>query len=273
MGKYDSSQTRVQPIFAALHRQDESGEAWLVRLLRLPRRAVGPETVVIPASLGQLVQPPQFEFPVDPPKSYVQWLIRHPQSLSSPAQTVWNKWCDHTQKKRRALLAGDIEVQAEATAELEKRLRLPRRAWWRFEGMTRVDCALLTDSTVVFVEGKRTETGPSRQVTWHLDRNQVLRVLDCAAVYALQNNRQHYFVFLVVESDLVEHDPVRQSEIEMVVLPDTVRGSLPHLTNEERTELLSHYLGVTTWQAIVSEFGLGTEVLLDHVGRDHPHNS
>lgn len=260
MGKFDSSLTRVQPVFEALYRRDASGETWLRQLLGMASRSSGPEPITVPANLGQLVEPPRFEFPVDPPKSYLRWLIEHPENLSSPREAVWRTWGERTQKRRRALLDGDTAVQAEALAHLEEQ-PLRRRAWWRFEGITRVDCALFTPATVVFVEGKRTEMGPAKHVFWYQGRNQVLRVLDCASAYAQQTDRQHFFVVLVVEEDLVEHDPVRQSEIEAVVSPGTVQRSLPHLTGEERTELLRHYLGATTWQAIVSAFGLGKEAL------------
>lgn len=211
------------------------------------------------------MKPPQFEFPVDPPRTYLEWLIRHPENLSSPPKSAWKSWSQRTQENRRALLAGETAVQAEAIAELEKRQHLPKRAWWRFEGVTKVDCALLTDATVVFVEGKRTEVGPSKEVLWYCRRNQVLRNLDCATAYAQQTDRQYYFVMLVVEQDLVEHDPVRQAEIESVLLPEVVWASLPHLTDEERTALISHYLGTSTWQAIVEGFDLGSEVFLDQV--------
>jgi len=266
MGRFDSSLTRVQPVFQALFRRDTSGETWLRQLLGMAKRRAGPEPVTIPARVGQLVEPPQFEFPVDPPKSYLAWLITHPERLSSPPEAAWKGWSTRTQERRRALLAGDIAVQAEAMAQLEKRAGLPNRAWWRLEGVTRVDCALLTPSTLVFVEGKRTELGPTRQVLWYQGRDQVFRVLDCAAAFARQTGRQHYFVMLVVEPDSVEGDPIRQSEIEAVMSPRTVQESLPHLTDEERMELLSHYLGTTTWQAIVERFDLGNEVLLDQVG-------
>ena len=265
MGKFDSSKTRVQPVFDALYWQDTGGKTWLRRLLQLAERSVGPEPTTIPPDLGQLVAPPQFEFPAHPARAYLEWLINHSEQLTSPPQAEWRKWHARTREKRRALLAGAPDVRAEAIAELRKRRRLPQRTWWRLEGVTRVDCALLTPSTVVFIEGKRTEMGPSKEVLWYRGRNQVLRILGCAAAYARQTDRQHYFVILVVERDLVEQDPVRQSEIEAVMLPGTVQESLPHLTDEERTELLSHYLGVTTWQAIVEGFRLGTEVLLNQV--------
>jgi hypothetical protein len=262
LGKFDSSKTRVQPVFEALYWQDTTGEMWLSRLLQLAERSMGPEAVAITPDLGQLVAPPQFEFAAHPPRAYLEWLINHPEELTDPPEAEWKKWHARTQEKRRALLAGNRAVRAEAIAELEKRRRLPQRAWWRLEGVTRVDCGLLTPSAVIFVEGKRTEMGPSKKVTWYEKRNQVLRVLDCASSFARRTDRQHYFVILVVERDLVEQDPVRRSEIQAVTSAEAVRGSLPHLTTEHRTEMLSHYLGMTTWQTIVESFDLERDLLL-----------
>ena len=266
MGKLNSSLTRVQPVFSALCSRDPSGVTWLRPLLEMARRTTGPEPMAIPADVGQLVVPRQFELAVDPPRSFLRWLIEHHKDLSWPGEKAWSKWTEETQKKRRALREENPGVQAEALFELETCRYLPDQAWWRFEGVTQVDCALLTPSTVVFVEGKRTEKGPSKGVTWYQGRNQVLRVLDCAAAFARQTGRPHYFAMLVVEKTLVEGDPDRQREIEAIVSADTVQRSLPHLNSREQVELMSHYLGTTTWQDVVEAFDLGQHLVIDQLG-------
>lgn len=263
MGKFNSSKTRVIPVFEALYEHDKSGQKLLRPLLQMANREDGPGPVRIPENLDQLLKKPQFEFPVDPSRAYLKWLITHPERLSSPPREMWEKWSERTQKKRQALLAGHPEAQREAIDKLEKCSELPKWAWWRLEGVTKVDCALLTPSTVVFIEGKRTEIGPSKQVLWYQGRNQVLRNLDCAAAYAEIENLPNYFVMLVVDRDVVGADPLRQKEIDDVTSHETVKISLPHLIDEERIELLSHCLGVTTWQAIIEHFGLQGEVQLD----------
>ena len=169
-----------------------------------------------------------------------------------------------TRIKRRALIEGNEEVIIEALSQLDSREVLPLRAWWRLEGVTYVDCALLTPSAVVFIEGKRTELGPSRGILWYPWRNQVLRNLDCAAALAESTNRSHYYVLLVVDEELVEADPERELAVLDVVAPDTVGKSLPHLSNEARSELMKHYLGATTWQAIIRRFDLDEGLLLDN---------
>jgi len=116
LGRFDSSLTRVKPVFEALYQLDASGETWLRQLLGMAKRRVGPEPATIPTTLGRLVKPPQFESPVDPPKSYLKWLIEHPEKLRSPSEAMWKQWSKRTQKKRQALLTGDRAVQAEAIA-------------------------------------------------------------------------------------------------------------------------------------------------------------
>lgn len=256
MGKFDSSLNRVQPIFNALYKKDPSGASWLQPLLRMVKREGYPKPLKITANLGDLTQKPQFEFSVDPPKSYLKWLIKYPEELRSPLRATWEKWSEHTQKMRQALLAGDKTVQIKAISDLEKCSFLPKSSWWRFEGVTYVDCALLTNSTVIFIEGKWTEVGASKEVLWYNKRNQVLRNLDCAVTYAKQKGLQHYFVIMVVEKCLVEQDPARRKEIEEVMSPEIIMGSLPHLTDEERNEVLSHYLGTTSWEEIVDRLSL-----------------
>jgi len=215
MGRFDSSLNRVQPVFKALYKKDPSGASWLQALLMLAKREGYPKPLKIPDNLGNLTQL-KFEFAVDPPKRYLEWLIKHPEELRSPLPAMWRKWSDHTQEMRQALLARDKTVQDEAISLLKKSPSLPKTSWWRFEGVTSVDCAFLTNSAVVFVEGKWTEIGASKKVLWYDKRNQVLRNLDCAATYAEQNGLQHYFVMMVVEKDLVEQDPVRRKEIKQM---------------------------------------------------------
>lgn len=266
MGRFDSSLNRVQPVFKALYKKDPSGASWIQALLMLAKREGYPKPLKIPVNLGDLTQL-KFELAVDPSKQYLEWLIKHPKELRSPPPAMWGKWGKHTQQMREALLAGDKEVQIKAISNLDKCSSLPKSSWWRFEGVTSVDCALLTNSAVVFVEGKWTEIGASKKVLWYDKRNQVLRNLDCAASYAMQKGLQHYFVMMVVEKDLVEKDPVRRKEVEEVMSPKIVKGSLPHLTDEERNEVLSHYLGTTSWEEIVDHFGLKNKVTLQQIKR------
>lgn len=122
-----------------------------------------------------------------------------------------------------------------------------------------MDCALFTDDTVIFLEGKRTEMGPSEGIIWYPTRNQVLRNLECARTQARLHGLKHYFVILAVEEEGPSGDPgasERTRQHGLVTDAAMVEASLPHLTASERAELLEHYLGVTNWQSIVNTFHL-----------------
>jgi hypothetical protein len=117
--------------------------------------------------------------------------------------------------------------------------------WWVLEGQTHVDCYIETTRLRLFVEGKRTEK-LSPSTSWYRKRNQLLRNLEAASVQA---NGQPFAQLLITEepsSDLPS---------------ETVVESLPHLSADERSELLSHYAGAVTWRSLCSAVGLNYEAL------------
>jgi hypothetical protein len=89
-----------------------------------------------------------------------------------------------------------------------------------------VDCAIFTSTTIVFVEGKRTERGASRKTSWYPTRNQVIRNLDSARALASATGLDYYVLLLVEEANA--NDP-RIAEATTVTAPETVDASLPHL--------------------------------------------
>ncbi|HYF80519.1 MAG TPA: hypothetical protein VD973_25710 [Symbiobacteriaceae bacterium] len=257
MGKFDSSLTRVQPVFDELLSRDPLGQTWLPDLLQLPQRTDGPRQL-LPAAPGSLTpgQSP-YEFPVVPSKEYLAWLLHHLPEQERPADTYWDKLSDSTRANRKKLFEQDPATLQEALSALDKWPTLPQKAWWLLEGRSMIDCALITDRMVLFIEGKRTEEGPSAGTIWAPNRNQVLRNLDCARALAACTGRPHYYVMLVVEAYSGQPaDDRRAQQHQLVTAPDVVAKSLPHMSEQEQEGALRHYLGVTTWQAIVSRFGL-----------------
>ena len=87
-------------------------------------------------------------------------------------------------------------------------------------------------------------------------RNQIIRILDCASEYAKNNMYRYFFVMVIVEKEHYEKNIIIQKEMKNITNFQTIKDSLSHMSNEERTELMEHYLGITTWQNIVEEFDL-----------------
>jgi hypothetical protein len=158
-GKYDSSKTRVRPVFDALW---ASGRDWLPQLLALPMD--GCEDAEI--KLGDLTITDGHWEPhekcLNPPVSLLSWLIRNVDSLASTASD--NEF-------RHRLAVGDPET-------IEHALHLLRteggsRAWYIFEGPTCPDVYLVARDALVIVEGKRTEHTTTVNTTWLNGRHQI----------------------------------------------------------------------------------------------------
>ena len=189
MGKFNSSKTRVGPIFEELNRRDATGKSWLPSLMRLGCRGAAPE---LP---GLLSTPPWFEFPAPPPRDFLEWLVTHPKKLDRPKYATG----DLTKQKRDKLVAQDPAVLQEAISAIKDPASDHHRKWWCLEGTTSVDCALFTPRLVLFIEGKRTEDGSSPDVSWYRGRDQVLRNLDCARSYAQQRELDYYTMLIIEE--------------------------------------------------------------------------
>jgi hypothetical protein len=275
-GRFNSSITRVWPIFNYLLHRDPTGMTWLPDLLRLGdhrnitcHHAPGellkdPSTFTRPiprnmrgilgehgcAALGRLRL--AFEADFAPPKAFLSWLLQNPRSLIWPESRpgVRMAYGKTTQAKREALIGGDVDVRAEALNLLAIHGTEPSpRAWWAFEGWTNVDCWLETDRLILFIEGKRTEQ-ISAATAWFPARNQIVRNIEVAAQYA-EARAKEFAVMLCAESHLAMDDR-------------SFNSSLPHLSASEQQKLRSRFLGCVTWSqvrdALCPEFTLPNTV-------------
>lgn len=176
VGKFDSSLTRVQPAFSALKARPAP---WVEDLVALGSRA---SVVDLPSTPGwagaPTADPVRFEYPCASPVEYARWLLddvvrngRDPNVLTAYGQA--------TRSKRQALIDGVGGLVSEAHMRLSAPGGNRGRGWHLFEGTTMVDCALFFEAVTVFIEGKRTEQHLTTSTTWHGERHQVVRNLDC----------------------------------------------------------------------------------------------
>lgn len=242
----DSSKTRVQPVFKKLQANDQTGGTWLRRLILQGSRALG-RIGNGDGWPGPLTCPLQFEYEVLSPLDYLTWLVLNPQQIR---QQSLDQFTGTTRQKREALiLRHDATVQLEALHRLSRSRRPGRGQWHVFEGITKVDCALLTQGAWIFIEGKRTECSLTDQIEWFEDRQQVFRNLDC--LRGLVPPRE-YYVLLVVEENKGCFEQARELDGRY----DIARRSWPHLSDDQAKGLFEHYIGCTTWQRIAQEFEL-----------------
>jgi hypothetical protein len=254
MGIYDSSRTRVVPVFDTLMDRDSSAETWLLPLLRLGSRSADRLLGVVAGAL--IPNHPRWwgknERRLQPPKALLRWLAGH---LSAPASDdLWGG--PATRAKREHLVARDPSTISEALRLLEG--PFASRVWYVLEGRSQPDACLETDALVVVIEGKRTEGKATTVTTWMPARSQMLRHMDAA--WDIRGAKRVLGLMIVEGQGAAEavmpteHWLIQANE---QVLPRTLADSLPHRSAKERDQIADAFLGVTTWQRVCAEFGIG----------------
>jgi hypothetical protein len=139
------------------------------------------------------------------------------------------------------------------------------------EGPSQPDVFLDTDDAIVVIEGKRSEPDLATSTAWMPVRHQMLRHLDAA--WEHRQGRRIYGLFIVEAEEgaaSVEPSSAWHQAVEATITEEVLKGSLPHRSPEERSQIASALLGVTTWQAVCDEFQIPRAVLIPEVFDDRP---
>jgi hypothetical protein len=253
-GNYDSSLTRVAPVFDQL--QNQRGE-WVRHLLAIPRHGFAAskdwhdlDLTFVRGSWGPT------ERGLPPPDSLLSWLI---QNLAQPADTSL------VDPNRARLIARDAHTIELALELLKSTGR--GKAWHVLEGPTYPDAIIETPDALIVIEGKRTEAGPTTKTKWMAGRHQMWRHLDAA--WEARGTRQ-VFGFFLVEGDAsapLDVPPVWREAATATISASVLDASLPHRSQTQREQLLQTFLGAATWQAVCSEFRLDVASLPDTTPR------
>lgn len=245
-GQFDSSRTRVAPVFDRLHQRSDD---WLPTLLGLASDPPAPADL---AHLDLRVLAGYWgatERGLAPPVALLSWLIRHPTSQLKAQDRI---------PERSRLAAGEP-----ATVELALRhLRSSGEAsaWYVLEGPTYPDVLLETPDALVVIEGKRTEAGPTLKTKWLDGRHQIWRHIDAA--WEIRGRRQ-VFGFFIVEAQEPDGDvPASwRDAFEHARTPAALATSFPHRSEQERSAIAFCFRGGTTWQRICTAFGIDPKQL------------
>jgi hypothetical protein len=257
--QFDSSVTRVAPVFSAL---EQRTDGWVTPLLNLA--SSGTHAGRRPWAAEDMT-PSRVDFAdkrrgrreggLRPPNSLLAWLIANVQNPSGRTLST----NPEVARRRERILARDPATIAEALRSLDQNGR--DSAWCRFEGPTYPDVVIETPDALVIVEGKRTERGPTTHTTWMPGRHQILRHLDAA--WEIRGRRSVYG-FFVVEADPNDDArvPTQWTQAAAATLSgDAVKDSLPHRSGEDQASIAAAMVGITTWQAIVAAIGIDPAVL------------
>ncbi len=250
--KYDSSKTRVAPVFDHLAARSDD---WPRQLLQLAE--FGSPEAEIPADLDLSFLQGEWgkrEHALEPPASLLEWLVRHPETWAAEPDKV----------ERQRLLERDPEILQQAL-EL---IRAPHaaREWFVLEGSTYPDAYIMTPGATIVVEGKRTERGPTTHTKWMSRRHQIWRHIEGA-----WESRQHERVFgmFIVEGASSTVPEVWQQAARDSLSDDALAGSFPHRSSEEVAELSRCFLGVCTWRRVCEFFEVDMNEIPDTTSGPH----
>jgi hypothetical protein len=253
--------TRVQPVFDELLDRWPTGHPWIAQLWEMAARKRPGVALPAPSDVGNLLESDTpvdrasrpgkvYERAVAPPAAFLRWLIEHPDAMQVRDPITFGARSDEAQQWRRQLFSKDPKLvaaaQREAIGQLEKRLgQRGRNKWWAFEGFTRVDCCLVTDACVLFVEGTRTD-GVSPSTLWFQERDQLWRNVEAAREFS---GAKQFGVIVAAQN---EADGVAA----LAAAERSCAGSYPHLAADDRDELSRHLLGFVTWPEILKRFAI-----------------
>lgn len=257
MGKYDSSITRVEPVFDRLLQSDPSGRDWIPSLLELPKYGGHVDVSSLASSPLNAHGWGAREKRLAPPLSLLQWLVANcsePKSKGALGQ-------GDTREKRRRLLERDGDTAEEALRLLGE--STGEKAWYILEGSSQPDAFLATDDLIIVIEGKRTERGPTTTTNWMPNRHQILRHLDCAV--EILGSRSLFGFFIVEGDDMGEVGPDWIDFANFTTASANLEDSLPHRSSLVREQIAKAFIGVTTWQLVCWHLGLSEAIMLETV--------
>lgn len=241
MGNRDSSKTRVTPVMDRLIKFDRTGNKWLKELLLLPGGWMS-DGLASDAFTIQSVNFGKREKSLAAPIALLSWLIRNPRapqygklSKDSEVARIRQEWIDGSQSRIR-----------EGIEHLHRKRK--KNDWHIFEGSTKPDIFIETDSLLVVIEGKRTETGITTGTKWMKCRHQMLRHLDAA--WEIRGNRNVVGFFIVEGNGTADVPSHWCNQARQTTSFEVVRDSLPHRSSEEQQAIAGSFAGVTTWQRV-----------------------
>ena len=247
LGKFNSSVTRVAPVFGRLFASDASGATWLPTLLHVGPGFRAASASRVDAKLVDGHRPTWGEDELALPAPLA--LLEHLVLTITPGQVAASGDQGEVLAIRRKLAARDAETIGVAIDQLRAGAR--GRQWCVLEGASRPDATLEMRDAVLVVEGKRTERTCTSTTKWMGARSQLIRHMD-AAMESYPGKT--ILGLLIVEgdggADAVEPSVHWMGEASAQIAPELLRASLPHRSPAERDRIASGVLGVTTWQRL-----------------------
>jgi hypothetical protein len=256
----------VEPFFTTLFARDAAGGTWLSALLaatphgaeRLDELLEAPgwlqTQLAVPGASGRLAC---FDHPAAAPRRLLAWYVDHPERLTWPpgAEAALSA---ETVRLRRVLLdddpPGSRSRAQERAHDLLARSSGLTPAWWRFEGLSMLDCVLITERLVVTIAVER-PGGLGPATPWYPQRSRLVANLEAARHLA---DGKRFASLVLSRRPLAEAGDAQ--------LAQSLPEAAPHLHELERGELHDAYLGNLTWDVACEAVGIPGDALSEGAG-------
>ena len=243
MGKNDSSLTRVKPLFDFINK-DEVKLNQLFELFKHEKIEIIKKGSIIEFKYGTK------EKSIPPSKSRLLWMLIHLDILTRVKDYGANTKNSTTFTKREQLFKGHQGTLFEAITKICKIGKLPKTAWYIFEGHTKPDIYIETTDSIFVGEAKRTETNITTTTVWSENRDQLIRHID-----ALLDQKKKIYSFYIL--DKIEFGKgIYSQRMGQYRDEEYFKANLPHRDDKLVKRAKESFIGYIFWQQIEKLFDI-----------------
>jgi hypothetical protein len=241
MGKYNSSKTRVTPLFdhigSDFKRLNDLFKLFNSNSPRFENGSVlelcyGKNEKKIPASKSMLI-----------------WMLNNIQELNKLPNYGASNDKSKTYRKRELLFSGDSKTFEEAIEAVENSDKISGNNWYNFEGKTSPDIFIKTKDSIFIGEAKRTERKITTETLWLKNRDQLIRHID-----SLLDQEKDIYSFYILEGKTFK----KNYEESMKLYNDKsyFERNLKHRNEEEVNRAFQSFIGFIFWEDLANQFGV-----------------
>ena len=229
-GKKDSTITRVLPLMDAISKSREKLNLFFSLFPKI--KPIESNNQNIDVWYGSN------EKGLCPKQGLLEWCIYNLDKLTIPKN--FGTKTKSTQEKRRQLFSGSETLRHEALKLIRQNPKKTSQ-WYIFEGYSKPDIYIETDTSIYIGEAKRTEPSLTTSTEWLNPRDQLIRHVDSI----IDNLKNVYFFFIIAEDKISKYDLSQYEDIHYY------EKNLPHRKDiKEIQKFKDSYCGFTTWEKI-----------------------
>ena len=241
MGKFNSSLTRVKPLFDLIS-SDSYKLNNLFSLFNLKSYKFEDDSIIE-------IRYGYTEKKIPAPKSLLMWMLLNLDSLNKVMKHGTKNENSETYKKRELLFSGDSKTLEEAISSLITISGTTEKKWFILEGKTSPDIYIETIDSIFIGEAKRTENHITTKTTWLNHRDQLIRHID-----SLLDQPKNIYSFYFLESKNFKAN--FEESMKSYIEKEYFASNLKHRNELLVERALNSFIGFVFWEDIEKHFNI-----------------